>query len=274
MKYKTTISEETTLFEALSKAAPISSGGVKKLIKSREAKINGVRVGENVPLRVGDELEAFIPASFLGEAPSVVYEDENVLIAYKPILTEVVPTLTEMLKGERKFFEPMHRLDRNTTGLVVFALNQEAYDELFSAFKARKIEKTYLARVSGVGLKGGEYTAYIYKDAASSTSKVSDKPGEGYKKIITRFTVLKEEEETSVVEIGLITGRTHQIRAHLKHLSHPILGDEKYGDASLNKKFKQKYQQLCAYKLKFHGLYGKLSYLNEKVFEVKANFID
>lgn len=274
MKFKIDVQENTTLFEVISHAAPISSNNVKKLIKSKEAKVNGTRVAIDIALKKGDIVEAFIPDSFIGEMPQIIYEDENVLIVNKPILIEVNPTLTRLIKGDREFCEPMHRLDRNTAGIVAYALNRRAYRILYDAFKERKVEKHYITLIKGNGLRSGEYVAYLFKDEKNAVSRISDKPKEGYKKIVTRIYILKEMEELSLADIELVTGRTHQIRAHLSYLKHPILGDEKYGDPIINKKFKARYQKLCAYKLIFHSLNGEMSYLNEKDFEVKAKFID
>ncbi len=272
MKLKLVAKEDTMLFTLISSSAPVGASKVKQLIKDREAKINGARVSENISVKRGDEVEVFIPDSFLGDSPRIFYEDKNICIVDKPILTEVVPTLTDMLAKERKFVEPLHRLDRNTTGLVVFALNENAYAALNEAFYRRTVEKHYMALIEG-RIEPGVYTAYLYKDAQNSLCHISSTPKKDYKKIITGISELEKRGDMTLLDIELITGRTHQIRAHLAFLDHPVLGDGKYGDKIVNKKYNFKYQQLCAYKLIFHGLKGDMSYLNEKVFQLKQNLL-
>lgn len=273
MKVKIEVKEQVMLSAMLSQCAPISLSNVKKLIKGKEAKVNGKRVSSDVMLEIGDCVEAFIPRSFIGEMPQIVYEDDNVLIVDKPILTEIEPTLTQLLSINRDFIKPLHRLDRNTTGLVAFALNQTAYDALFAAFKAHAVKKNYHAVVVG-SPKTGEYTHYLFKDEKKSHCYVSQTPKAGYKQIITRVCQVRNEGELSLVDIQLVTGRTHQIRAHLSFLGWPVLGDGKYGDDKMNKKYKCRYQKLCAYKLVFCGLDGEMSYLNEKVFISTRKIID
>ncbi len=262
MKIKVKITEPCSLFEAISRAAPISASCAKRLIKNREAKVNGERVGNNFDLCVGDEMECFVPEAFLGEPPEVVYEDENVLIADKPALVEVVPMLRDMLKGENDFLEPVHRIDRNTVGLVAFAKNEQAYNELTLAIKERRVTKRYLALTIGTP-KVGEYIAYLHKNSADYVCHISATPRKDYKKIVTVIEKVERRGELSLVTIRLVTGRTHQIRAHLAFLGFPIAGDGKYGEG--NRKYGSR-QKLCAYELSFSGLSGKMNYLNEKVF--------
>ncbi len=274
MKIKVSVRENSTLFEIISQMASISSSKVKRLIKNREAKVNGERVSENVSLKLGDEVEVFIPESFLTDEPepTIIYEDKNICIVDKPILTEVEPTLTEKLSKRYGFVKPVHRLDRNTTGLVVFALNEMSYKLLLEAFRARKVEKHYEALIKG-RIDSGIYTAYLRKDSAKAICLISPVPKKGYIKIVTGIDEIERKNELTLLDIKLITGRTHQIRAHLAFLGHPVLGDGKYGDGDINKKYSFKHQQLCAYKLIFHGLQGEMSYLNEKIFQLKQNLL-
>lgn len=172
---------------------------------------------------------------------------------------------------------PCHRLDRNTFGLVLFAKNKEALEILLDKFKNKEIEKHYLAYVYGIpSKKQDRLEAYLFKDTKKSLVYISDEFKKGYQKIITSYDTLKTDTKrnTSVLDVKLETGRTHQIRAHLAHIGLPIIGDGKYGINSVNKALGFKTQGLCSYKLKFNfcGDSGILNYLNGKEFEIEYNF--
>ena len=165
---------------------------------------------------------------------------------------------------------PCHRLDRNTNGLVIFAKNQESLDILLEKFKHHEMEKHYLALVYGIPKKDTQILqAYLFKDRKKSQVYISDEPKKGYSKIITSYTVLeKYPDNTSLLDVEIQTGKTHQIRAHLSHIGLPIIGDGKYGNYEINKKFNCKTQKLISYKLKFNFKEdsGILNYLNNKTF--------
>lgn len=151
----------------------------------------------------------------------------------------------------------VHRLDRNTAGLVVFAKTKETRNKLLYAFKHHQIGKCYLAIVVGVPSKTSDkMIAYLKKDSSKSMSFVSDMPKEGYDKIITNYKLLKTNEILSLLEVQIETGKTHQIRAHLAHINLPILGDEKYGNKQINKQYSLKKQMLVAYKLDLSKVLG------------------
>ncbi len=167
------------------------------------------------------------------------------------------------------FIEPCHRLDRNTTGLVLFAKSQEALNILLDKFKNHEIEKHYHAKVIGIPKnKQATLTAYLFKDAKKSLVYISDVPKKGYEKIITSYKVIEEnkKENTSILDVNLHTGKTHQIRAHLAHIGYPILGDGKYGNNEINKKFHCKTQMLTSYSITFNFITdsGVLNYLKNK----------
>lgn len=149
------------------------------------------------------------------------------------------------------------------------AKNQKALQILLEKFKNREIDKYYTATVYGIlPKKQARLQAYLFKDSKKSLVYISDISRKGYQKIITSYKVISEDKKnnTSILDIKLETGRTHQIRAHLAHIGFPIIGDGKYGINEINKKFHQKYQMLTSYKLKFNFCSdsGCLEYLNKK----------
>lgn len=261
-----TVAQACTLKEFTDFNFPQGVFCLNQLFKKRDIKVNGARVGENVALKAGDEVVFYTsPAQEAKISHYTVYEDENLLIADK--LSGVTSEgLTAELCASGKFFA-VHRLDRNTQGLIVFAKTTEAEAELLSAFKERKIQKTYLALCkNGFKTQHAVLSAYLVKDEKNSLVKIYGSERNGAVKIITEYTVKEGRGDVALVEIVLHTGKTHQIRAHTAHIGCPVLGDNKYGDTTLNKKYKVARQCLVAKKIKFN-LDGKLKYLNDKVFE-------
>ena len=245
-------------------------------LRKKDIKINGKRIHDNVTIHEGDEILVYISDELLNNniKLDIIYEDENILVLNKPYNLEVTGenSLTTYVhnKYSNSTFKPMpcHRLDRNTTGLILFAKNETSLNILFDKFKKHEIEKKYLALVYGIPkIKKARLEAYLFKDNKKSIVYISDNFKTGYSKIITSYTVLKEYKNNSaLLEVQIETGKTHQIRAHLAHISHPIIGDGKYGINSVNKDFGFKYQQLTAYELSFNFKTdsGILNYLNGK----------
>ena len=242
---------------------------------------NGKRVSENVTVFENDEILVYIPDYLLENKLNldIIYEDNNILLINKPSNIEVTgqDSLTEVVHKLYSSCEfkpmPCHRLDRNTSGLILFAKNTQALEILLDKFKHHEIEKHYLALVYGIPQKKNErLISYLFKDSSKSFVYISDVPKKGYQKIITSYSLIESfDNNTSLLDIEIETGRTHQIRAHLAHIGLPIIGDGKYGINEINKKFKVKAQKLVSYKLIFRFEHDSkiLEYLNRKSFELK-----
>lgn len=268
--------------ESISKSYPsISYATIQKLLRHKDVKINGKRVSEDLRIEIGDEVTFYI--NELPEVkPDVVFEDDNIIVVFKNRNLETVSETDEndLLKLIKTYlgFEcfAVHRLDRNTEGLVVFAKNKESKNSLDLAFKNRTIEKHYLALVYGCFSKDSDnMIAYLKKHADKSFVEISDVKKDGFEKIQTNYKVLKSIDDKSLVDVELVTGKTHQIRAHFAHIGHFLIGDEKYGDSKINKLFKKKYQCLCAYRIIFNFKEGDcLSYLNGKELIIDKEKID
>lgn len=251
-----------------------------KTLRKKDIKINDKRISENCLLRTGDDVKIYVADDFLYKKLDIpiVYQDNNIVIFNKPQSIEVTGenSLTDYAKklfsnDANTFIEPCHRLDRNTSGLVLFARDKSSLDELLLAFKNHLIEKHYICAVYGIPKKKTQrLEAFLFKDSKKSQVYISDQPQKGYQKIITSYKLIKTnpQKNISLLDIQLETGKTHQIRAHLAYINLPILGDGKYGINKINKEFSLSKQQLSSYSLSFHlPLNSNLSYLNEKIFK-------
>lgn len=279
---KFSVEKTEKVSEAIIKRYPtLSYNSIRKLLRQKDVKINGKRISADIVLSQNDEVVFYIK-EIMEQNLEVVYDDENVIIVLKNRMIETVSEVgdVDLLSKVEQFLNQkcyaVHRLDRNTEGFVVFAKNDIAKKSLDFAFKNRTIEKFYLALVYGVfDKKSDSMVAYLKKIADKSFVEISDIYKPGYEKIQTNYKVLKEKDDLSLIEVELVTGKTHQIRAHFAHVGHFVIGDEKYGISKINKILKKKYQCLCAYKMIFHFNENDcLSYLNEKVFELQKNRID
>ena len=228
---------------------------------------------------------------------SVIYEDENILLVDKrpgvsvhedehestnTLITQIQAYLYQ--KGEydpdeEQSFAPAlcNRIDRNTGGIVIAAKNAEALRVMNEKIKEREIDKFYLCAVHGVPAKESDTLhGYLIKDEKKKQVSVFDKnPPRGAKEIITRYKVIAKRQDSALLEVELLTGRTHQIRAHMAHIGHPLLGDGKYGVNREDKRLGYKYQALYSYKLRFAftGDPTVLDTLNGKEFSIKKSDI-
>ena len=282
--------------------APLSF--IYKLFRKKDVKVNGHWQDKKYIISSGEEVSIYITDSQLEEFKRqieskqvedisnwIIYEDENVLLINKPrgVLvqknSEDSNALDEMVisylvnKGEYNPNKnlgykpaPAHRLDRNTAGIVVFGKNIATLRYLSEALNDKSVvSKRYLALVKGEIDKDGEINAPLLKNSKSQRVSVSN---EG-KPSITRYKVVETFKGYTLLEVELLTGRTHQIRVHMAYINHPVIGDSKYGDYELNKLLESKYnfknQFLEAYQLDFHKLNNPLKYLSGRSFKISLN---
>ena len=260
----------------------LSTNLLYKTLRKKDIKVNGKRVNDNITIFENDVIEVYIADNLLDKniPVNIIFEDDNILVIDKPAGIEVTgsQSLTTLIHKQYANcgFLPMpcHRLDRNTTGLILFAKNQESLDILLKKFKNHEIEKHYLALVYGMPKEQSQtLTAYLFKDSKKSLAYISDEPKKGYSKIITSYSLIeKYSNGTCLLDVEIETGKTHQIRAHLAHIGLPIVGDGKYGNYEINKKLGYKTQQLKSYILKFNFTTdsGVLYYLNGKKIKLRA----
>lgn len=290
-------------------ASSLSTSLMYKYIRKKAIKVNGKRGEVSYKLCEGDIVEMYINDEFftpksnsfldIGYDPdlNVIYEDENLMLVDKKagvivhsddkegrdtLINQVLLYLYkngEYDPEKETSFTPSlcNRLDKNTGGIVIVAKNAQSQRLLYDIIKHRQIKKKYLTLVHGnMPLKKGVLKGYLRKDSSTNKVEVRNEKFEDSKEILTGYRVLTQSNNVSLVEVDLITGRTHQIRAHFSHIGHPVLGDRKYGNTRLNKNIPFKHQTLYSYSLEFEvDDENPLSYLNGRVFKVEeVYFLD
>ena len=292
----------------LTKALDLPVGLLYKSIRTKKIKVNRKRAENNTVLNEGDVIQCFLAEEFFGKLDEaadvslsldkiqpkldIVYEDENIMLLNKRPGVSVhededskVNTLIAHVqaylyqKGEynpadEQSFAPAlcNRIDRNTGGIVIAAKTAEALRVMNEKIKQREIDKLYLAAVHGIPKRREDtLTGYLLKDEKLNKVRVYDSnPPRGAKNIITKYKVIAQRGSDALVEVELLTGRTHQIRAHMAHIGHPLIGDGKYGVNKGDRANGYKFQALYSYKLRFafKGEETVLEYLNGKEFSI------
>lgn len=252
----------------------LSRFDVAKILTNKDVKVNNARVKEDIELHVGDKLVVFYTEKEQKEWYTLVYADENIIIVNKragiEVVSETERDLVAVLKQNYDTVLPVHRIDRNTEGLVVFARTKQAERTLLSAFKTRKgIVKKYALLVHGrVDITKIKRTVYLKKVDALSKVWISELKTTGYEPIVTEFDIVEYRGENTLMTANLITGKTHQIRAHIAYYGYPIVGDKKYGKDS------EEQLHLTANYMAFKFDKGSsLAYLNSKTFEIIPSWL-
>ena len=230
----------------LKRAWPLLPGHVlRELMKKRDVRINGIKCGKDETVRGGDVLEIYADSRHFEVPAEVIYDDGHLLAEVKPQGLPSLPDAdgvgADTMEARMRRIHPearlCHRLDAATGGVLLAALDETTYEQAFAAFKEHGIRKTYRALLCARPPKD-EMTlrAYLTKDAKRATVRVTDRPATGAREIVTRLHLLGAVGDCWDVELEPVTGRTHQLRAHMAHIGCPILGDDKYGDREVNRK--------------------------------------
>ena len=269
-----------------------------KSFRNKRIKVNGRRAEPDTRLCAGDVIELYINDEFFPARPAAkkpaprrqppvaaVYEDDSIAVLYKPAHllchsdrtgdANLVDAFAAQLEAQGKYdpkaenrFAPAicNRLDRGTEGLVIAAKSYAALRDMNAIIREDLLKKEYLTITVGAPPQG-RHTAWLQHSEKGNKVRIHARQSEGYKQIITDVTVIRQAGPFALCRIGLVTGRTHQIRAHLAYLGHPVLGDIKYGNRKMNERTGLKTQALCAQRLTFGHIpeENTLHYLSGRV---------
>ena len=273
------MAQNQRLEQYLAQALPLfPAHEIRDIVKRRDVKLDGQRIHRDAQLNPGEKIQIF--TAYEPELPTI-YEDDKILLINKPAgiscmddgrggLT-VESLLNERAKG---IYRPRlcHRLDHVTSGLLLLAKDDESEECLLRAFKERTLKKVYQCLVRGEMRPAAALReAYLIKDEMAARVRVITHATPGALPIATEYETLSFDGRLSRLRVTLHTGRTHQIRAHMAFLAHPILGDDKYGDRSLNKQMRVNGLKLCAQELTMNAG-GCLDYLDGKTFSITPPF--
>ncbi len=242
--------KEMTAARYLSRAWPLlPSYAVRDAFSKKDVKVNGMRALPDTLVRGGDRVEVYLPARQESARLNVLFEDERLLVFLKQVgLPADVDqdgigedTVKTRLVRHCASARPVHRLDTGTGGVMLAAKTDESEDALRAAFAGHRIEKHYRALALGrLPRRSDTLKAYLLKNARDARARVVDNPLPGALPIETRYEVLRARTAAGLVvselDVMIPTGRTHQIRAHMSHIGHPLVGDDKYGDRNANKR--------------------------------------
>ena len=261
-------------------------GRLNKALRENKIKLNGKKQPLSTRVQNGDVIRLFLADEQLEKRPLpaavFVYEDDDILVVNKPAGVEVDGPAEDTLlkrvqatlaaKGAPSRAVLCHRLDAGTSGLILLARNQAAEAFLTDAIKKRLIQKHYLCVTFGRPQPPAALLHdYLCKDAKRGIVRVVPQPVPGAKEILTGYETLAVSGRLALLKVELITGRTHQIRAHLAHIGCPILGDSKYGNNAANRELHFKYQALCAWELRFPAQIAeaRFAHLANRVFHAE-----
>ena len=279
---------------------------IYKMLRKKNIVLNGKKADGTEKLCAGDEIKLFFAEEtlqkFTGETANsdvhrfptmknmdILFEDEDILILNKPAgeLSQKAEakdvSMNEYALGylqktgaiteeSLKVFKPSvcNRLDRNTSGILIVAKTYQAAREFGEALQKRTVRKFYRCIVKGEVKKSETIDGYLWKDEKTNKVQIFKEKREDASEIHTAYRPMKCENGLTLLEVHLITGRTHQIRAHLSSIGHPILGDPKYGDKRLSEKYKVKYQLLHACRLELDGFTGDFTKYNGNIISAKV----